>query len=108
MVNVIAFESPVPWFAAVTCAVPDEAMSADVMAAVIWLPEMKLVERAEPFHLTVAPLTKLLPLTVNVNAGPPAVAELGLKVVSVGGLAELLTVNETALESFPSGFVTLT
>ena len=78
------------------------------MLARSWEAESKVVVRGEPFHLTVAPLTKLLPLTVNVNAGPPAVAELGLKVVSVGGLPELSTVNETALESFPSGFVTLT
>ena len=34
----------------------------------------KLVVRGAPFHCTAAPDTKLFPLTVSVNPGPPAVA----------------------------------
>ena len=83
-------------------------MSADVMAAVTRLEETKVVVRAEPFHLTVAPLMNPLPFTVRVKAGPPAVAELGFKLVRVGGPTELSMVNGTIFESTPFGFVTNT
>jgi hypothetical protein len=36
-------------------------------------------------HCTVAVVVKFAPFTVNVNPGPPAVAELGLKLLIVGG-----------------------
>jgi hypothetical protein len=39
--------------------------------AVNWLAPMKLVDRADPFHITVAPDAKLNPFTVRVNAAPP-------------------------------------
>ena len=47
---------------------------------------------ADPFHLTVEPETKLVPLTVNVNCAPPAVAQVGLSEVIVGG-ALIVSVN---------------
>jgi hypothetical protein len=37
-----------------------------------------------PFHCTVAPVRKPVPLTVRVNAGPPAVAEVGLRLEMTG------------------------
>ncbi len=37
-----------------------------------------------PFHCTVAPEKKPVPFTVSVNAGPPAVAEVGLKLEMTG------------------------
>ena len=37
------------------------------------------------FHRITAPVTKLVPFTVSVRAGPPAVAEVGLIEVIVGG-----------------------
>ncbi len=40
--------------------------------------------RFTPFHLTVEFETKLEPLTVKVNAGPPALAALGLRLFSTG------------------------
>jgi hypothetical protein len=40
-----------------------------------------------PFHLTVEVDTKFEPLTVKVNAGPPALAALGLMLLSTGLVA---------------------
>jgi hypothetical protein len=57
-----------------------------------------VVGKAEPFHRTTAPCAKLLPLTVKVKAGPPAVAEPGFKLVIAGAG---LTVNDSALVVVP-------
>jgi hypothetical protein len=54
------------------------------IAAVNWVEETNVVVRSEPFHLTTDPEMKLVPLTVNVKADPPAVAEEGLRFVVVG------------------------
>ena len=44
-----------------------------------------------PFHLTTELEMKLVPVTVRVNPEPPAVAELGLKLLSVGtGLGAIM------------------
>lgn len=45
---------------------------------------MKVVERAEPFHCTVAPELKPVPFTVSVNAELPAATLLGLRLLRVG------------------------
>jgi hypothetical protein len=44
----------------------------------------KVVVRFTPFHLTVELETKCVPLTVKVNAGPPAGVEFGLILFSTG------------------------
>ena len=61
---------------------------------------MKLVGRFAPFHCSIDPLMKLLPVAVKKKPGPPAAAEFGLKLVSTGtGLPPLpVTVNTTVLE----------
>src|SRR3982751_807014 len=46
-----------------------------------------VVGRFAPFHVTTLPAMKLLPLTVNVNPGPPAVARFGESAVRVGPAA---------------------
>ena len=62
----------------------------------------KLVTRGSlPWTLTTAPLTKLVPLTVKVNAVPPTIALVGEMLLSVG--AGLLTVKSRALELPPPG-----
>jgi hypothetical protein len=57
------------------------------------------------FQLTAEALTKPVPFTVRVNAGPPAVAELGLRLVIVGAG---LMVKATALEVTGPGLTTVT
>src|SRR4030095_3434681 len=86
IVKVRALEVPPPGAGlnTVTGAVPAAAMSVAGMAAVTCVAFTKVVVRAAPFHLTSEPETKLLPLTVSVQAGPPAVALLGTRVVSAG------------------------
>ena len=89
----------------VTCAVPAPAMSAAGIAAVSWLALTNVVVRVLPFHRTVAPLTKFVPVTVKVNAGPPAGAELGERALSVGAA---VVVNGSAFERLVSGLTTVT
>lgn len=57
------------------------------------------------FHLTTELAIKFEPLTVNVNAAPPAVALVGLRLVSTGiGLpAGGFTVRLTELDNPPPG-----
>src|SRR5215469_13037309 len=54
-------------------------MSEARMAAVNLEELTKVVVLAEPFQLTVDPLTKPVPVTVSVNAGPPGAAASGLR-----------------------------
>lgn len=66
-----------PGLATETCAVPPAAMSEAGIAALTCVLLKKLVERAEPFHRTVAPEAKPVPLTHSVKPGPPAAALVG-------------------------------
>ena len=70
-------------FKMVTLAVLGVTMSAARMAAVSRVAFTKVVVREAPFHWTVEPFTKLLPLTFRLKPAPPAVAELGTRLVSV-------------------------
>jgi hypothetical protein len=62
----------------------------------------------DPFHWMVESDPKLVPLTVKVNAGPPAVPEFGLSEVIAGGglmvngaLLEVMPVNTTVTVALP-------
>ena len=88
ILNVSALEAVLPGFTTVMLALPVFAIRLPGTAAVSCVPFTKLVESGEPFHCTVAPETKLEPLTVSVNAGPPTVAPLGFSEVNVAPLAE--------------------
>jgi hypothetical protein len=57
--------------------------------------------RALPFHCTTEEDTKLVPVTVSVNAAPPAIAEFGFMDAVVG--AGLLIVNPNPLVVPPPG-----
>ena len=46
--------------------------------------ESKVVARGVPFHCTADEITKFCPVRVNVNAAPPALAELGLRATMAG------------------------
>ena len=80
--NANAFEVAPPGFCTVTFAVLCEATRLADTEAVNWLAPMKLVDRADPFHCTIAPDRKPEPFTVRVNAAPPAVVEFGLRLDS--------------------------
>ena len=74
-----------------TDAVPAVDMSAALIAAVSFVLLTKVVVRFEPFHCSTDVFTKLLPVAVNVKAGPPAIALEGVNVVREG--EGLLMVN---------------
>src|SRR5205085_2127532 len=103
IVNVWAPEVPpsTPGIVTVTWAVPTAAMSEAGIAAVSCVALTNVVVRVAPFHLTVLPLTKPVPATVSVKAGPLTSALLGVRPVSVG--AGLFTVNVCPAEVPPPG-----
>jgi hypothetical protein len=86
----------------VTWAVPAAAMSAAGIAALKRVEEAKVVVRFAPFHCTTESATKPLPLTVSVNAAPPAVRDVGLKLEIVDNGGSLI-VKVRALEVPPPG-----
>ena len=103
IVKVCAFELPPPGAGlnTVTEAVPADAMSAAVIAAVSWVEDTYVVVRLAPFHCTMEPLTKLLPLTVSVKAAPPAVADVGLRLVVAGTGLLAVTVADLYATTIP-------
>jgi len=76
------------------------------IAAVSWVLLTKVVARFEPLTRTTDPLMKLLPVTVSVNPGSPAVALLGEMLDKDG--AGLLTASVSADEVPPPGAPFLT
>ena len=80
-------------------AVPTDAMRFAGTAAVSWLAFTNVVDSPEPFHCTVAPEENPPPFTVNVNAGPPAVADAGTREVSTR--VELLMEKLTLFDGVP-------
>ena len=68
----------------VTLAVPAVAMSAAEIDARSCVALKNVVGRSAPFHRTIDDGTKLLPLTVRLNAAVPAVTEAGESDVATG------------------------
>jgi hypothetical protein len=66
-------------------------MSAARIEAVTWVALTYVVVLFEPLHLTTEPEMKLVPFTVSVKPAPPAVADVGLRLVVAG--TGLLIVN---------------
>ena len=85
----------------VTVGLPAVAISDARIAAESWVEEMTVVVRSTPFHRTLDPETKLVPVTVRVKAGPPATADAGESVEMAG--VGLLTVKVLAPEVPPPG-----
>ena len=100
IVKVRALETAPPGFCTVTEALPAAAISAAVIAAVSWVALTKVVVRFAPFQRTTEPLTKLLPFTVSVKAGPPAAALLGESEVNVGAAGPLPTWTMLATDGY--------
>jgi hypothetical protein len=86
IVNVTAFDvaPQVPGFTTAIEAVPGLAMLAFGTVAVSRVEETNVVVSEVPFHFTVEPETKFVPVTVKVNCAPPAVAQVGLSELMVG------------------------
>jgi hypothetical protein len=91
IVNVCAFEVPPHGVTTVIEAVPAVAMRAAGTVAVSCVAETNVVVSGLPFQFTVEPETKLVPLAVNVNCGPPAVAQVGLSELTVGAALIVIT-----------------
>jgi hypothetical protein len=86
IVKVSALEVPPPGAGldTVTEAVPAVAMSAAVIEACRLVPDANVVGRALPFHSTVEEEMKFEPVTVTVNAGPPAIVLFGARELTDG------------------------
>lgn len=84
--NPLPFDSPPSGFRTVTGIVPAVAMSAARILACNWVGETKVVTRSVPFHRTLAPETKSVPVTVRVKGMSPAVAKEGLRLAMAGAM----------------------
>ena len=104
IVNVCAFDVA-PQLTTVIEAVPAVAMRAAGTVAVSCVAETNVVVSAVPFQFTVEIVAKFVPLTVKVNPGPPAVAQVGLSELIVGGAT---IVNVTGFDAEPVEFLTVT
>jgi len=91
--NVTAFDVPPHGLTTVMEAVPGLAMRAADTVAVSCVEETNVVVSVAPFQFTIEVETKFVPLTVNVNCGSPAAAQVGLSELMVG---TALIVNVTA------------
>ena len=94
----------------VTFTVPAVVMSAAGMVATICVlvTDEGVIAGLDP-KFTVAPVTKPVPVRVNVKAAPTAVAEVGAIEVSVGAAAALIVKDRFADVPPPGdGFVTVT
>jgi len=83
MENVPGAEVLVSPFTTVTDADPLLAISAAPMGAVSWLALTNVVVRGVEFQTIWAPERKPAPLTVSVNAEPPAMADGGVRLLMV-------------------------
>ena len=100
IVNVLAFDVPPQGVTTVIEGVPAVAMRAAGTEAVSVVAETNVVVSGLPSQFTVEPETKLVPFTVSVNPGPPAVAQVGLSELIVGTAR---IVNVCAFEVPPPG-----
>jgi hypothetical protein len=107
-VNPLDVPPPGVGFTTVTDAVPAVAMSLAGTEAVSFVPLTYFVASPVPFHCTVELETKFVPVTVRVNAAPPAVALEGESEVAPG--FGLLIVKVSPLDVPPPGvgFITVT
>src|SRR5437867_2679422 len=92
----------------VICADPARATSLAGMAARNSVPLTNVVVRFESFQRTTEEATKFVPLTVSVNAAPPAVALLGESAPSTGTGTGLVPVPVSPRDTVPPPYVKLT
>jgi len=87
-------------------ALPTAAIRPAVTVAVNWIELTKVVASAVTFQLTTAPLLKFEPFTVSVKVAPPAVVEVGLRLVIEGADGALMG-NVAAVDGLPPEFSTV-
>ena len=80
-----------------TSAVPTAAKSAASIVAVSCVVLTRVVARVAPFQRTVAPETKLPPVTVKTTLAEPAVADIGEMLVIVGMLFGFVGATDTVI-----------
>jgi hypothetical protein len=102
--NATPFDTVESGFATVISSHPAKAISAASIETVICVALTNVVARMLPLKLTIEPLTKLLPFTVRVNEGPPAVVAAGESVViaSTGIVTCCVTVFDALGAKFAS------
>jgi hypothetical protein len=98
-VKVVAVDAVPPALVAVILMLPALAIRLAGTAAVSCVALEYVVVRAVLFQLTVAPERKLAPVTVSVNADPPSVAEVGLRLVIAG--VGMVICNVVAVDGVP-------
>jgi hypothetical protein len=81
--------------------IPGSAMSSAEIDACICVLETNIVGRFKPFHLTTDPCMKFVPVTVSEKPAPPARAEDGLRLVTLG--TGLIIENGNEFERPPPG-----
>ena len=81
------------------------ALAGTVAVRLVALP--KVVDRAVEPHITVDPVTKFVPVTVNVNCAPPCVADVGFRPDNVGAAVTVNVAAVEAAEALPFWTVTL-
>jgi hypothetical protein len=106
MLKVRELDVPEVSVCTLTAALPEFAIKLLGTAAVSCVALAKVVASEAPFHNTVSPETKLVPLTDKVNAGPPDKAFDGDSEFRVG--AGGLTVKPRGLDTAPAAVCTLT
>ena len=102
MVKVSEFDVPPHGVTTVIEDVPAVAISEAGTIAVSCVAETNVVVKPVPFQFTVEPEMKLVPLTVSVNCGPPAVVHVGLSELIVGTALIVITrVAVAVLQELP-------
>ena len=114
MVKIEILELPPPGVPLKTVILADPALTTRgaAMAAVNCIEFTNEVVRAEPFHLTTDPLIKLVPFTVRVKAGLPAVVFAGeMDIIAGTGLLPAVVMMKGKAFDVPppgSGVTTVT
>ncbi len=106
-VSVAAAEVFPSGFTTVMFSVAGLAMSFVLICVLKCVLSPKTVVRWIPFTLIAEPLTKFIPTTLSVKAGPPASTLLGFSSVIVGGGVAAVTVSVAELETRLFGFRTV-
>ncbi len=99
MVNAAAAEGLPPVFTAVMFTPPALTIKLAGTAAVSCVELTNVVVSAVTFQRTMAPARKFVPFTVSVNAAPPMIADVGLRLV-IAGVGTLIG-SAAAVEALP-------